>query len=92
MTESPVVVHRFTPDEDNPGCDCGFADAVVRLAGGELLCAREAQARGVSTSWPRDVTSEYPYVNADGDLIWACCVSKIGPVCRHRQKADDSSA
>lgn len=34
-------------DEDNPGCDCGFRDAVVRLPGDELLCADEAARRGL---------------------------------------------
>jgi hypothetical protein len=33
--------------ESNPGCDCGTADAVVRLPGGELLCAAEATRRGL---------------------------------------------
>jgi hypothetical protein len=31
----------------NPGCDCGMADAVVRVDG-EYLCASEAKARGIN--------------------------------------------
>lgn len=41
-------VYWFEPDEDNPGCDGGEADAVVRLPGGELLCAAQAHARGIT--------------------------------------------
>jgi hypothetical protein len=38
----------FTSDDENPGCDGGEADAVVRLVGGELLCAEEAADRGIT--------------------------------------------
>jgi hypothetical protein len=27
---------------------------------------------------------EYPYVNHDGETVWACCESTIGPACGHR--------
>ncbi len=56
----------FTPEDDNPGCDGGEADAVVRLAGGELLCAQEAAARGIVRPPVGDPAPHDPNLNADG--------------------------
>lgn len=37
--------------------------------------------------------SEYPRKNSDGETVWACCESSIGPVCAHRAfKAEAAAA
>lgn len=44
------IVQWFGPNDDNPGCDCGMADAVVRTDSGELICAERAQELGIATN------------------------------------------
>ncbi len=29
------------------------------------------------------MTTKYPYRDAEGNLVYACCVSAIGPKCQH---------
>lgn len=29
--------------------------------------------------------SEYPQRDVYGNLVWACCVSSVGPLCEHRR-------
>lgn len=29
------------------------------------------------------MTTKYPYHDAEGNLVYACCVSAIGPKCQH---------
>ncbi len=31
---------------------------------------------------------EYPRVDKDGNTVWACCESRIGPVCCHRKSPE----
>jgi hypothetical protein len=56
----------FTPDDDNPGCDGGEADAVVRLTGGELLFAPVAAVRGMVRPPIGGPAPHDPNLNADG--------------------------
>lgn len=38
---------------------------------------------------PRDdEPAQYPHVNAEGQTVWACCESSIGPVCEHRREPE----
>jgi hypothetical protein len=32
---------------------------------------------------------DYPYTNAAGVTVWACCESSIGPVCGHLREPED---
>lgn len=47
-----------------------------------VLC-RASETFIVWTAW-RPKVEEYPYVNEDHVMVWACCLSDIGPVCEHR--------
>jgi hypothetical protein len=52
-----------------------------RQARGETYCpeCHEYTMCDASNAHPQ----EYPYVNHDGETVWACCVSTIGPKCGH---------
>jgi hypothetical protein len=64
-----AVAYWFTPDDDNSGCDGGEADAMLRLVGGELLCAEEAAARGITR--PRSAAPNYTDApTADAARLW----------------------
>lgn len=64
-----AVAYWFTPDDDNPGCDGGEADAVVRLPGGELLCAEQAADRGI-TRPPADDPNHTDPAESDAPRLW----------------------
>lgn len=64
-----VEAYWFTPEDDNPGCDGGEADAVVRLPGGELLCAEVAAAVGITRPPTGDPDDTDPPEN-DAARMW----------------------
>lgn len=33
---------------------------------------------------------EFPFRNINGDTVWACCISSIGPECQHITMPDGS--
>jgi hypothetical protein len=36
--------------------------------------------------------SEYPRKNAEGETVWACCESRIGPMCWHLMTPEEREA
>lgn len=73
MRELPRCPHCNVPRFDNPNADPALVAGMGHLC---WKCCKPIDAE-IEMSFPR-------WVN--GQLVWACCVSSIGPVCNHMKE------
>lgn len=75
-------------------CLCGWT---IRRKGlswqhvgaGTVMCPPQAMWSNPNAWRPgakgQPAPQQYPRVNEQGDTVWACCESAIGPACPHKQ-------